>query len=27
MSYGPDYSETCRQVGIYTGQILKGVGG
>jgi putative ABC transport system substrate-binding protein len=24
MSYGPDYSETCRQVGIYTGQILKG---
>src|SRR6516225_7117924 len=24
MSYGPDYSETCRQVGIYTGQILRG---
>jgi len=24
MSYGPDEPETCRQVGIYTGQILKG---
>jgi putative ABC transport system substrate-binding protein len=24
MSYGPNESETCRQVGIYTGQILKG---
>ena len=24
MSYGPDLSETCRQVGVYTGQILKG---
>ena len=24
MSYGPDISETCRQVGVYTGQILKG---
>jgi putative tryptophan/tyrosine transport system substrate-binding protein len=24
MSYGPDVSETCRQVGVYTGQILKG---
>ena len=24
MSYGPDYSEPCRLVGIYTGQILKG---
>jgi putative ABC transport system substrate-binding protein len=24
MSYGPDLAETCRQVGIYTGQILKG---
>jgi putative tryptophan/tyrosine transport system substrate-binding protein len=24
MSYGPDQPETCRQVGIYTGQILKG---
>jgi putative ABC transport system substrate-binding protein len=24
MSYGPDFSEQCRLVGIYTGQILKG---
>jgi putative ABC transport system substrate-binding protein len=24
MNYGPDLAETCRQVGIYTGQILKG---
>jgi putative tryptophan/tyrosine transport system substrate-binding protein len=24
MSYGPDILETCRQVGVYTGQILKG---
>ena len=24
MSYGPDVSETCRQVGVYTGQTLKG---
>jgi putative ABC transport system substrate-binding protein len=24
MSYGPDLSETCRQVGVYTGRILKG---
>jgi putative tryptophan/tyrosine transport system substrate-binding protein len=24
MSYGPDIPETCRQVGVYTGQILKG---
>jgi putative tryptophan/tyrosine transport system substrate-binding protein len=24
MSYGPDVSDTFRQVGVYTGQILKG---